>query len=89
MTTLMELANEYAMAIHNYGCSIEDRASVAAKRLNEARAQLAAAFDLVEKDAALWRAYKARKDAVIAAGMAKNAMRDEPCFGDERYYAND
>jgi len=30
----------------------------------------------LRRDAELWRAYKARKDAVIAAGMGKKAMRD-------------
>lgn len=31
----------------------------------------------VEKDAELWRKYKSRKDAVIAAGMGKNPLRQE------------
>ena len=30
------------------------------------------------KDAEQWQAYKARKDAVIAAGMGRNTMRKTP-----------
>jgi hypothetical protein len=45
-------------------------------RITELEAQVAA----LSKDAARWRDYKTRKDAVIAAGMAKNALRKDVDF---------
>ncbi len=39
--------------------------------------ELRKAVKSLEKDAEQWRAYKARRDAVIAAGMGRNALRRE------------
>lgn len=38
--------------------------------------------DAMEVDAALWRAHKARKDAVITAGMGRKALRDIAAQGE-------
>ncbi len=40
------------------------------------RVALAMELERVKGDAELWRAYKARKDAMIAAGMGNKALRD-------------
>ena len=40
-------------------------------------AALERALEAVVRDAELWRAYKARKDAAIAAGMGRNPLRQE------------
>lgn len=40
-------------------------------------AALIAELKAAQKDAALWREYKSRKDAVIAAGMGRNPLRHD------------
>lgn len=45
------------------------------KALLKADSDLRTAIESLEKDAEQWRAYKARRDAVIAAGMGRNALR--------------
>jgi hypothetical protein len=52
---------------------MQDRIEQASK----ARATLAAAVQELERDAELWRMYKARKDAVIEAGMGRNPMSSD------------
>ena len=39
-------------------------------------ARLTAEVERLRADAESWRKYKARKDAVIAAGMGRNPLRD-------------
>jgi len=63
---IMKLADEYAAATHE----INNDAS-------EDRAALRKAVEEMAADAELWRAYKARKDAALAAGLGRNPLRSE------------
>ena len=47
-------------------------------------ASLIAELESAQKDAALWRAYKSRKDAVIAAGMGRNPLRDDAAIAAQK-----
>ena len=43
----------------------------------DARAALLKAVEQLAADAALWRAYKARKDAALSAGFGRSPLRSE------------
>ena len=45
-------------------------------RVNAAKEALRTAIEELHGDATKWREYKARKDAVIAAGMGRNPLRE-------------
>lgn len=65
------LAQKEAEAIHWKQAYVTDTAALE-QEVATLRAQLAEA----EKDARNWRQYQARKQAIIAAGMGKNPLRD-------------
>jgi len=48
---------------------------VTSDEVADAHKALQSAIEGLVRDAESWRAYKARKDAVIAAGMGRNPMR--------------
>lgn len=60
---IMELADEYANYSQHGVTSLS-------------RTILRTAIEKLHRDASKWHEYKARKDAVIAAGMGRNPMRD-------------
>ena len=66
MTTdeIMKLADAYATRRIGEGIA-------------KARAALLKAVEEMAADAELWRAYKARKDAALAAGFGRNTLRKE------------
>lgn len=76
---LLALADAYAYRkalIHGVGAA-RHSVPLAVMECDEARAALSDALAEVVRDAELWRAYKSRKDAVIAAGMGRNPLRQE------------
>jgi len=85
MTTneIMKLADafSYAAASANVGIHIFGKTSLLVKdkleKEDEARAALRKAVEEMAADAELWRAYKARKDAALAAGLGRNPLRSE------------
>ena len=50
--------------------------NAALKTTSEGNARLVAENAALKQDAELWRAYKKRKDDVIAAGMGRKILRD-------------
>ena len=59
----------------NQAFAVNAEAETLVGRANSEVARLTAERDALAKDAALWRAYMARKTAVIAAGMGSNPLR--------------
>lgn len=60
--------NQLFDGAHDCGYSMES---------SNARAALLKAVEALAVDAALWRAYKARKDAALSAGFGRSPLRSE------------
>ena len=69
---IMELATILGYSRYLAGAGKSSREDVQDNYCN-----LRTAIESLAKDAKQWQAYKARKDAVIAAGMGRNALRKE------------
>jgi hypothetical protein len=64
---IMELAAEWAQETKDFGHLDESRP----------RDALLKAVEALVADAALWQAYKARKDAALSAGFGRSPLRSE------------
>ena len=76
---IMELLSDYAKDVEDIAYSEAVFAHVGRSRYadrDKLLADIRTAIEELAADAAKWREYKTRKDAVIAAGMGKKAMRD-------------
>ena len=70
---IMVLAEKYA---DDVGCYYLDASEINHIDKESSRLALYSAIEELVADAEKWRAYKARKDEVIAAGMGRNPLRD-------------
>lgn len=71
---IMYLAFAFANAVHESGM-FGSNDNLKCEELAETKLQTA--IESLAEDAEQWRTYKARKDAVMAAGMGRNALRKE------------
>ena len=70
----MKTANGIMALIQEYASDCND--SYYSKLTRERLVALKVVVEELHRDAAKWREYKARKDAVIAAGMGRNPLRE-------------
>ncbi len=73
---LIEIREDASDAVLSWRIGPAWKLTEAEKVYVEATKNLRTAIEELHRDASKWLEYKARKDAVIAAGMGRNPMRD-------------